>query len=356
VPKKFQDHPLVKDKVFLTLPPELLNGLGFALQQNPLWDLECELAAVSGDHTSQIGFSAGKPLIYHYLRRIPADAFKLPDNFDPRSLGWQQNVAQIEHALKVGESRARPFAEAAKGYLGWLVLNPAFLAEQDQLIAKWRKVIGTLGVPQLGKATTGKPPAELRARGKARPRSYFDEFDHFYLRWRLCGMAARDVPVPLTPQTPVPAPILALGPMNMVGGLFYFPDVYPIPSRDTLRGLLEDSLRRGGNKDHLAEWIAIVSGNNPAKNQIARYARLFEIQHYLRILFERYAEQLKGHIDGLESALADFFGCSSATIHREISFIRNRQGQSRAISVVASSEPSSKTKRRTGAGRRKKPR
>jgi hypothetical protein len=242
-----------------------------------------------------------------------------------QALGWQENRAQLENVLRLAETQLRFFAQAAKGYLGWLMLNPVFLEEQNELLQKWHREIEKLGLPQLALATTGKPPKKITRKMPPRFPAFFEQFEQFYLRWRLLGLATPNLPIPLTPQTPLPAPILAMGPMNRVGSLFFVPDTYPIPSRDQLRNLLEDSLRHRREEEHLSEWSKIVSGKNSAKNRIERYARLFEMQHYVRILTERHSELMEGHVHELEAALAKFLDCRPPTIHRDLSFIRKCQ-------------------------------
>ena len=70
-----------------------------------------------------------------------------------------------------------------------------------------------------------------------------------------------------------------------------------------------------------------MRGSNPAKNKIPRFGRVFELQHYCRILHERHAQAIHRRLGDLEFALASFMGVSPETIHRDLLFIRDRLGE-----------------------------
>jgi hypothetical protein len=114
--------------------------------------------------------------------------------------------------------------------------------------------------------------------------------------------------------------------MHQVGGLFYLPDTFPVPSRDELRGILEDGLRGSQRPEHIEGWTRLVASKNPAKNQIGRYGRVFQIQHFCRALGQRHAGAIRGRIQSLELALATFLKTNFATIHRDLQLIRSKLG------------------------------
>ncbi len=99
-----------------------------------------------------------------------------------------------------------------------------------------------------------------------------------------------------------------------------------MPSRDKLREILEEALRNPRGPDHLAEWFAIVHSDNVAKNQIPRYGRLFELQHYMRALYARHAAALERKKSSLVLALSAYLGVSDDTIERDLNFIAGRLG------------------------------
>ena len=242
-----------------------------------------------------------------------------------KELGWDLNQAQVLFRLSVADKRSAWAHEVAKGFTGWLMTTPQFLTEQDELVRLHRKSIAKWGMPSLGRAVMRVTERAKKASVPRGLRAFCNSCEAFLLRWRLSELAAPDLPVPLQPMTPVPAPIFAMGPMNTVGGIFYFPDTFPIPSRDVLRGVLDDALRNHP-PEHLASWTALIARGNSAKNQIARFGRLFEIQHYCRILQERHRIALHRNLGKLEGALADYFGVSAKAIRADFQFLRKRLG------------------------------
>jgi len=114
--------------------------------------------------------------------------------------------------------------------------------------------------------------------------------------------------------------------MSDVGASLYSPDIFPVPTREVLRNMMEESLRGSQSPEHLASWNKLVGSKNVAKNQIARLGRIFELQHYCRILQERYPEAIRRRQGALERALAIFMDVSSETVHRDLQFIRRRLG------------------------------
>jgi len=137
---------------------------------------------------------------------------------------------------------------------------------------------------------------------------FCDALTAFCLRWRLFGLAAANLPVPLRPMMPI-APSLAVMLLIQAGAIFFLPDTFPIPSRDELRGILDDSLHTTVSP-HLADWADLVAGNKAVKTPIERFARLFDLQHYCRQLQLRHASAIDRRKDKLEIALATFLGVS----------------------------------------------
>ena len=156
--------------------------------------------------------------------------------------------------------------------------------------------------------------------------SYVERLQAFCLRWRLSSLAAPNLPVPLQPQMPAPSLLSVTGQMNAVGATYYLPDTFPLPSREELRSMMEESLRGADTPDHLASWMSLVRGENRAKNQIVRFGRLFEIQHYARILQERQPAIMHRRLGALERAFATFFDVSIDAIHLDLQVVRQRLG------------------------------
>lgn len=239
-----------------------------------------------------------------------------------------RDFGHLESALSQGNSRTKRSWEIAQAYAGWLTATPEFLAEHDQLLSDFRVEIVNCGLPQLSRpvAAGAVPPGYVKA--SDRQNAYCDAFDKFYIRWRLSSLAGPGLPVPLQPQFPAPPTLLSLGKPNEVGKLFYIPDTFPIPSTKELREQIEEALR-GGPKlpNHLAEWGGMVSNRKFSKNKLTRYGRVFEVQHYCRLLYQRHPKALHWKRGKLEIALAGFLHCSVAALHADILGLNKRLGK-----------------------------
>ena len=171
--------------------------------------------------------------------------------------------------------------------------NQQFLDEHGKIIERWTDDIRQQGIPVMEpvvRDASAFPGETTQASG--RTRELLNEFEQFFIRWRLNRMPAPMAPVPLGPQFPVRDLRPVLGHMRYGGATFYLPDILPVPSRGEFRNMLEETLRCGKTADHLAEWTRIVRSRNSARNQIYRYARIFEFQYYLRALHRRHPQAL----------------------------------------------------------------
>jgi hypothetical protein len=89
---------------------------------------------------------------------------------------------------------------------------------------------------------------------------------------------------------------------------------------------VEDALRDTTPPDYLSEWFEIVHSDNVAKNQIPRYGRVFELQHWVRALYARQQTALHRKKSHLILALAGFYDVSKDSIERDLRFITDRLG------------------------------
>jgi hypothetical protein len=295
VPIEYSRHDLIANRVCLALPrlllPCLAKEFGSVVLDESRQELDLALSQVCDDLTLCIGFDRGLPIIYHLLRRQPLSG--IPHAWKSLVPNWR---------LKLVEARCRRAFETAKGYAGWLVTNRWFIDEHDALVGRV--------------APNGPISTDLKEKLRA-----------FCRRWRLSALVAPRLPVPLMAHNP--AMVFHLAPLSMESSTttFHLPDICPPPSRDELRNMLEECARGGDSPEHLAGWMQIVSSANSAKNQITRYARIFEVQHYCRILSERYPSALVRGQHKLERALAKFLHVSTATIRGDLQVIRRRLGE-----------------------------
>jgi hypothetical protein len=321
---KFLRHALIRDRYFFTLPRGLWDQtyrqIGADAFVPELTELEDELGAICRDHSSNAGLWHGRAFVYNYLRRsgIP--------RISAAEMRWDINQASLDRQLRIAEQRLNGAAITARGYLGWLSVNPQFLDEHDALLHAHHKAIARWGtaafglptlLPELEWATTEEKMAFQFADGK---------FVEFFCRWRLQGLAAPYLPIPLGPLLAGQIPPVILQRYLQTGGLFVIPDTFPIPSRDEFRGMLDDALH-ASPPEYLTEWMTIIAGNNTGKQQISRFARLFELRHFWCVLHHRHSAALYRKSTVLKQVLASFLRTSEKSIHADLIEIRRRLGE-----------------------------
>jgi hypothetical protein len=106
VPERYRGHPLIRGKLFFTLPTPLLDAivreLGDATFDPALLDLEYALSDVCRDHTHCVGFWAGQPIQYWLLRWLP-----LPEVSNETAASWGKNPVQMQRILRRFEKFSR---------------------------------------------------------------------------------------------------------------------------------------------------------------------------------------------------------------------------------------------------------
>ena len=245
---------------------------------------------------------------------------------DMTAIGMDPLAAR--HSLRTYSERdAEPLRRFRQGYIGWLISNRQFLDEHDALLAAHAQVVRRLGTDCVGFI---RPSGTILSDTEPAPDPRLAEFnpacEAFLTHWRLLSLPGPYLPIPLQPLMAGNFPQTVVSQLTRAGGVFFLPDTMPIPSRDQLRGMLDDTLHRGERPEHLGEWLEITRAGNNARNQLDRFGRLFEVQHYWRILHDRHPAALEGNIGWLEVALGEFFRLSDQTIHSDLIEIRRRLG------------------------------
>lgn len=312
VPDSFKSHPLIKGKCFYALPAGLLRSIELhAIQltrQNELWPLEKVLAAICDDHSQQVGFLDSQSLLYSLLRP-PRPLSLTPELARKFGLG-EFNAAQVGQLNRTLDGRLMWMNTIGRGYAGWLNSNSVFRRERDEVFAAGPRVVSLT------------PDSNVEASGESLPQNVQD----FLVRWRLLGMAGPRLPIPMQPLLGGNFPTSILRQLMAAGGVFNLPDIYPIPSRDLLRAMLEDAVRTA-KPEHLREWMKITQSNNLTKTSIARLSRVLEVQHYWELLFERHEAGVAGQITWLHDALADFLSTTADSVKKDLQFLRRQLGK-----------------------------
>ena len=289
IPRKWQRHPLIRGQTFYTIPRPLLDGLGHicnsAKLDQELWELERELSQLNGDHTSRIGFVDGMPLYSMFLRDTPLSQSLLQDIRArmPDADAAEREIATLQNRLQASRRDLRAYA-------GWLMTNRQFLDEQQKVLQDLQAVgIGPalpLPVDPRMMATMQSWGYQAESPAKQVATQQLQAFCH---RWRLQQLVAPGLPLPQSRQMLQGQLLSATLQAEGSGfGVVLIPDTMPIPRESELRSLMHDAIRATGTA-HLTDWLRIITPANPAKKELVRYARIFEVQHYYRCLMSRHA-------------------------------------------------------------------
>jgi hypothetical protein len=327
VPERHRSHELVAGRVFYTLPARLLdevvNRCGHAAFGHSALDLEVAVTDSLAHNTELVGFdAAGEAISYPYLclggfiRWTPSAEALKPLGLTPTRFAEIWSEAQ---------RRMEPTQDALRGYLGWLTTNPQFVAERDDLFTSCAAEVEEHGVPRSGPTIAGDGRLARRVR-RIRCGStnrFLDRFAQFYARWRLQHLITRELPMPLAPQSPIITPLALLTQMRLGSVGYYQPDIVPIPSRDSLRNMLED-VRVHGQHEHLAEWHSICRSSRQNDHAMRRYGKIFVLQHYWSLLEQRYPQLLRRRVGRVQEAFAEFLYVSPDAVDKYRQRIRSR--------------------------------
>jgi len=327
-------HPLVDGRVFYSLPHRLLTILeakfGREKFDAELWELEQRLCTDKEKPTGIGGYVDGLPFMYGYLRELPPLQISEEDRM---SVGWSVDIVeQLQTLAGVISSKLNL---PIRGFCGWLLTNKRFLKEHDEILERWKGHLFDHGIP--GSSLFGMkhhPQFESSANAGDYP-DFIAGFSTFYQRWRLSYLQAPYLPCPIAPQFPAPLP--SRNDPN-IGMTSYVPDTIPLPERDALRNLMEGALQPETDSGHLAEWHKLIHSSSQAKKSIARYARVFVVQHFWSILHHRHPAAFRRKGDLLKEVLAEYLlgdnAAGKETIHGDLQLINRRLGTKWFASAV----------------------
>lgn len=327
VPQQYRGHPFLSAGPYFTIPEPLLRRViaevGNDRFDSGLLEMENALSRVCEDHSFQIGFWGGQPIQFQLLRPRDLSADFLVQGLQK----WGKSEEEARAILALAGQRLDWTSDVRRAYCGWLMTNHTFIDEHRQVFEERQEEVAQHGVPIMGPVTHNARATPGVQLADARMKRFLRAFEDFFVRWRLEGMPAPFVPQPIGIHLPVTDLRPVLGHMKHGGTTFYIPDLFPIPSHDKFREMLEDALRKRSSPDHLAGWFDIVQSDNRARNQIPRYARIFELQHYMRALHGRHAEALRRKKSALITAFSEFFDVSNDTIERDLQLIAGQLGR-----------------------------
>ena len=236
-----------------------------------------------------------------YIRLAASAA---PVTSEDCGLSADPDAAAAEHTIVLREAH-----EWSQAYLGWLVQCPEFQSNVGTLRDAGCETCSTLGTP---------PPYPPDTKGK------FDllfrpEHQQFVRdvcrKWRLDGFATLDLPKPLEPHFTAVSPY---NPNAREGGSAPFiPDIFPVKGRDHIAERIR-SAQPLGETEHLSEWMAIIAPTSKQSPRLTSLARQYRLQHYWRVVHDRYAKEVEGKKKLLYQAFADFLDENVETIRKEV--------------------------------------
>jgi hypothetical protein len=317
-------NPELRDDLVFTVPLTILDGLVAKIPKNEfdpgaLQD-ERRLAESCARSTNHIGYWRGRPISCTWLHR---QAPLRVTEEQVKMMGAAEHNNSLSR-LNLLSSWAN---DCLRGYCGWLMTNPTFREEHDALFKTWHEWVSEYGIPgpTIVKLGTSPPPKGYKECDNDALKAFYDAFEDFLRRWRLNRLVAPEVPEPIGPYLAPLSASEALRRIHMGGALFHLPDIFPIPSRDELRNVLDDG-RAGDTPEHLVEWATIIRSGNKGKKELYAFGRRFELQHLWRALHQRHGKALHGAGSALLSVMSEQLSVSTGTIRRDLVEIKKRLG------------------------------
>lgn len=320
VPTQWDTHPLITGQIFYSLPPKLLDAIWPPVMESTkrVKDIALEraLGHANADHSGRIGFVCGRSIAFSFLCERPLD----PMAREYIASTGAASVNAVEEAINWGRRQLRAFA-------GWLMTNRSFLSEHAAVWEAIRPLVTREGcVPTPILAGTGQA-LETSAESASETTSGVAALAALCGRWRLSRLAGPLLPEPLGVQMPAPLPHLSAQHAMASGyGIVAVPDVMPLPAEKDLRQAMASAIE-APTADHLREWKSIIANQSTAKRETERYARVFELQHFYRVVMSRHADALDRKRSHLEESFAAYFEKDPTTIRRDLKLIRDRLGK-----------------------------
>jgi hypothetical protein len=234
----------------------------------------------------------------------------LSDN-EVRRLGWDQQfktATQVNLAMQEAARGIDMMQQKLEAYCGWLVTNRQFRAELQTLQERWKKAIEKLGrIPTY--PVTIEPIAGERTPRRASDvtKDYANDFNSFYDRWELQGLATWDLPQPRGANLsglPFP-PSVKTAPTAVS---LQISPILSLPSRLSLNSIVADA-QHARMARHLQEWEQVVRQQHDGDLCFVRFRRMFQLHFYRdKVLASRYADRFPGHIEAIDTAFGSFFG------------------------------------------------
>ena len=282
-------------------------------------DREFELALADlCKQSSAVGIWNGNPVQFPYLQPpLPP-----PSRAAMMDCGWSAQQAACVEGLVTHADETR---QRLKGYVGWLVTDPDFLAARDQLAKEWGALplSNRLSFPlQRSVSLPERPPGSRPATSTAV--QFQEQLDAFLDHWGLTQMVTWDLPDPQGPL--IPADVPANSPSMPKHGLhIVLPIHYPLLGSD---GLLLEIQRQ---QVYLAQGSGLPTAVAGLPHHDV-YGQLLEVEHIERTIRSRYdmPGRSRGLVGAVLTAIAGKLGCgveNAVRLRKGISACKRGQRQ-----------------------------
>lgn len=251
-----------------------------------------------------IGFWNRYPILYPYIEPPKSSGF-------PGMTGEMFNRTdnEIHRIVATLEQRLNKIAEFVQGYAGWLMSNPQFRSEQQQLLQEFRSEIVTTGFPTRRTLCGGVPSANP---------AYHERCQAHFERWILDGVAGPDYPIPVSPQFPNPMP-----PETNTGVLSHvIPAYFPVHGQGWLNDMLDDTRPTNRQMPHLEDWFEIVRKENASLNKVLGYRRRLRLLHYWRGVMIAFPDGLRRSKSRMIVVFAEFLKVDPDTIKSDLKVLQ----------------------------------
>jgi hypothetical protein len=302
-------HPAIALDPLYTIPSDLLDPLVTHL---PGWITAAEVAFEQDlqqlcQRHHAVGVFHGRPV--HDLTLHRPDQPVLSEEL-LQKLGWDQfwTPAQARQRVKIALERIDPLIERLDAYRGWLFSNPLFLNDLQQLKTRWENAVAKLGsIPSFPVQVPNAPKVRRPRKGRDVTRAFARDFNSFYDRWELQGLATWDLPQPRGANLSgdlLPASVASSSTMISV----QVSSILPLPAKYPLRSIVEEA-QRTQSPAHLEGWLKVQKQQHAGDLRFTRFRRMFLIHFYRNtVLASRYGDRFAGHVEGIDRAFGQYLG------------------------------------------------
>ena len=328
---RFARHPLISNRYFFGLPPKLLDaaiqGVGRSKFGSDELDLEHDVSRICEDFSNTVGVYRGHGLTYSDLAYDPSIQmtweqaqecrlqFRNEEEFDRWKIGMQ--------ACLLAQAKNR------RAYLGWLLTNKQFIQEHDQIILHWEELLRVTGFVGIGSGVSERyfSSSVMDSISEERLEQCHANFSQFFGRWRINGLAAPYLPKVLSISASVTPPIPRLHNADANSVFLTIPDIMPVPSRDTLRSIIDDVLATKSDRSQLEDWLPLVSIRSRSSRELERTPGFLSCSIFGFRSCPVTEPKTHRCVNKLKIAFAEHFHCDLDVIHGDIARIRTRLGK-----------------------------